>query len=77
MSNFQAMLDKAYADFDAMVAEEELQHRGRLRAAGWPKELIDKAIERCAPTLAERRATIPQQVQAALIRAGVPEEGSA
>ena len=77
MSEYQAMLERAYADFDAMVTETELQWRGRLRAAGWTKANIDKAIARCAPTLAEQRALIPYQVNEVMAAVGVPEEGTA
>ena len=76
--HYQEMLDRAYAEFDAMVAEEELRQRGRLRAAGWKKALIDKAIARCAPTIAEQRARIPGMVHESLAGVGVPiEQGNA
>lgn len=74
MTVLETMTERALAEFDRLAALREEQVRLAMAHAGRAKPEIDAAIEECRPSIAEQRALIPDHVESALRRAGVPSE---
>ena len=62
MTVFDAMRDRALAEFDLLAAEKEREVRFQMKAAGAPRSEIDAYVEACRPGLAEQRAGIGHEL---------------
>ncbi len=69
---YQDMLQRAYAQFDALVEEREIEERRMLASQGRSREEIDLHIAACRKNVAKERIAVGRLVATELQRAGVP-----
>lgn len=69
---YQEMLRRAYAQFDALVEEREIEERRMLASQGRSREEIDLHIAACRENVAKERIGVGRLVANELQRAGVP-----
>ncbi|QUM70846.1 hypothetical protein [Sphingopyxis granuli] len=72
MTVYKQMLDRAYAEFDRLVEDREIEERRRLASQGRSREEIDLHIAACRENVAKERIGVGRLVATELQRAGVP-----
>ena len=77
MTAYEAMLRRALAEFDELVAARETELREQLTGAGYDAQDIDDAVAFCRPGIAKERRGIPVLVMTAFARNSISLETSA